>query len=329
MLKKILGIADETNIEYEKLNDNERNEDGENFNDVNESNEDPTFIENEHTNLLFDSKTTTTFRLNIPYNKYLQIKPSLVNYKNKGKKRSYAVLKPNSWTDVINDAFLAKYKLSCNFIFKRNKVAVNTFDSQFFLTFNAKCKDKGCPLFGWSKNKPEKGHPLKINIQAMDTRGQELEHTSKRPLKGEKRIIIGKDLSYDLSCNWRRNNVSNMEFGQFSPPNLYNIEVLRKTKQEYKDKLLNITEKCHIISLVELKHNSQFAGSIHYICVVPFIVHYWSTHQLIIYKDLNKSYLKVSIDATGGLVKKIKRSSLNLLSSHIFLYEVVVNTGYG
>lgn len=48
-----------------------------------------------------------------------------------------------------------------------------------------------------------------------------------------------------------------------------------------------------------------------------------------IYKDLRKSYCKISIDATGGLVKKLKRTSLNLLSSHVFLYEAVVNTHYG
>lgn len=48
-----------------------------------------------------------------------------------------------------------------------------------------------------------------------------------------------------------------------------------------------------------------------------------------IYKDLRKSYCKVSIDATGGLVKKLQRSLLNLLSSHICLYEAVVNKHYG
>lgn len=69
--------------------------------------------------------------------------------------------------------------------------------------------------------------------------------------------------------------------------------------------------------------------SIHSISIDPLIVHYWSTHQLVIYKDLCESYIKISIDATGGLVKKINRSSLNLTSSHIFLYEAVINCGYG
>jgi len=37
----------------------------------------------------------------------------------------------------------------------------------------------------------------------------------------------------------------------------------------------------------------------------------------------------LSTDATGSLVKKLKRSSLKLLSSHIFLYEAVVSTSFG
>lgn len=46
-------------------------------------------------------------------------------------------------------------------------------------------------------------------------------------------------------------------------------------------------------------------------------------------KDLTKKYCKISIDATGGLINKIKRSSFNVLSSNIFLFEAVVNTKYG
>lgn len=178
-------------------------------------------------------------------------------------------------------------------------------------------------------NEPKNGEQLVINIKTNDTRGSELDHKSKRPLKGEKRINIGEKLSKDLASNWRRENVADLEFGRISPPNLYGLSVLRKVKQQYKDKALNITEKCPFKSLIELKHNSQFSGSIHSIGIDPLFVHYWSAHQLVIYKDLCKSYSKISVDATGGLVKKVYRSSLNLSSSHIFLYEAVINTEYG
>lgn len=58
-------------------------------------------------------------------------------------------------------------------------------------------------------------------------------------------------------------------------------------------------------------------------------MHYWTGHQLIIYKDISKEYAKLSIDATVGIVKKITSSSLNLSSAHIFLYEAVISTNYG
>lgn len=68
-------------------------------------------------------------------------------------------------------------------------------------------------------------------------------------------------------------------------------------------------------------------GSIHTIV--------WSTfsplldYQLVFYKDINKKYSRLSIDAMGSLVKKIKRTSLNLLSADIFVYEAVVNAEFG
>jgi len=54
-----------------------------------------------------------------------------------------------------------------------------------------------------------------------------------------------------------------------------------------------------------------------------------ANHQLVIYKDITKKYSRIFIDATGSLVKKIKRTSLKLLSGDIFLYEAVINAGFG
>lgn len=123
--------------------------------------------------------------------------------------------------------------------------------------------------------------------------------------------------------------MTSMEFDQISPPNLYQLNVLRKAKQEYKDIDLGIKLTNPIDSLVEFKRNLRFSGSIHNIGIDPLFVHYWTGHQLIIYKDLCKNYCRISIDATGGLISKLKRSSSNLLSAHIFLYEAVVHTSYG
>lgn len=161
-----------------------------------------------------------------------------------------------------------------------------------------------------------------------NTVGDEINHTTKRPLKGTKRKMVGYELSTDVPSNWRRKQVKDLDFGRISPPNLYKNNVLSKTKQNYTDKSLGVINRNPIDSLIELKHTSQ-AGNIHHIGSDPAIIHYWTNHQIVIYKDITKKYSRLFIDVTGSLVKKIKRTSLNLLSGDIFLYEAVVNEGFG
>lgn len=96
-------------------------------------------------------------------------------------------------------------------------------------------------------------------------------HDTKRPLKGFKRKMVGEQLSSDFGCNWRRKNVSDLEFGCTSPPNLYTLNTLSKAKQKFKDVPLGIIEKCPIKLLVEFKHNSTYAGSIYNIGMDPFL----------------------------------------------------------
>jgi len=109
---------------------------------------------------------------------------------------------------------------------------------------------------GWSDTEPKGGEALVLNLRTYDTRGTETTHDTKRPLKGFKRNMIGEQLSSDFGSNWRRKNVSDLEFGCFSPPNFYTLNTLSKAKQQFKDFSLGIVEKCPIKSLVEFKHNS-------------------------------------------------------------------------
>lgn len=270
------------------------------------------------------------FNLSIPYDIYRTILPEKVVYKEKNKKRVYQILKQNAWTDVVNDALIESHHLPCNYIYKRVKVYRSS-NSKHFISFEAKCKDESCGAYlnGWSDRRPKEGEPLLITILAIDTRGMERQHKTKRPLKGKKRTTIGLTLERDSANNWRRNHINNIEYGKFSPPNLYSLSTLRKVKQESKDKRMDIKYKCPIQTLLEFKHNSSLSGSIHAIGIDPFFVHYWTNHQIAVYKDACKNYTKLSIDATGSLVKKLKRTSLGLLSAHIFLYEGVLSTTFG
>lgn len=126
----------------------------------------------------------------------------------------------------------------CAILFiKKAKVCSESGDYTNYITFEGKCKEDNCGalLSGWCDDKPEEGEALKVSILTKNTIGQCTKHNSKRPLKGKKRKIIGQQLANDLACNWRRNNVEDMEFGRISRQNLYHKDVLRKAKQEFKN----------------------------------------------------------------------------------------------
>lgn len=147
------------------------------------------------------NKEKTLFKISIPYTKYEAFQPSTVIYNEKYCKRSYSILKQYTWSDAINGAFIETYNLPCTFIYKNCKVRKYVNRSKYFFTFKGKCKDDGCELFGWSEQKPDVGQSLEINILNKDTRGHELTHNSKRPLKGTKRKIVGQELKTDLASN--------------------------------------------------------------------------------------------------------------------------------
>lgn len=265
------------------------------------------------------------FNFDIPYREYVKMAPVNMMYGKQKNKKMYTVLKQGVWSNIINDWFIKYCSIPCNIIYKRNRVAIDSNMAEHFLNFSGKCKDCLAIVTGWAKEKPVDGMPLNVNI-IMDDMNTLHQHTSKRPLNGEKRLEVGTQLSQECASNWRRHAVSSLTFGEKIPANVYNNTVLWKCKQSNRDKTLGITEKCPIMSLVELSH-TQYAGSIHKVCAKPFIVHYWTPCQLVVYKSIRKTYVRLSVDATGSIVKKIKRSTQNIISSHIFLYEAVVSSG--
>lgn len=58
--------------------------------------------------------------------------------------------------------------------------------------------------------------------------------------------MVSEELSTNVGSNWRRKNVANSDFGRISPANLYSLNALSKTKQQFKDATLGVTKKCPI-----------------------------------------------------------------------------------
>lgn len=166
-----------------------------------------------------------------------------------------------AWINIINDWFIKLCKIPCTIIYKRCRIANDTSESKTFLTFSGKCKDCGVIATGWANERPAEAMPLVVNI-CLTGINEKINHISKRPLNAQKRIEVGQQLLHDCASNWVQNEVVPLNFGEKIPANIYNKNVLRKCKQEVRDKQLGIVIKCPIMSLIEFKHSSH-TGSIH------------------------------------------------------------------
>lgn len=149
----------------------------------------------------------------------------------------------------------------------------------------------------------------------------------KRYLRNPKRKEIGDEVLRVGALQWRRQFAdANMEYGDDENPILYNLEILRKAKQDSVDFNLGTSGPDPITSLIALKHSVEHSGSIHTICVDKFFVHYWSPLQCHVYKTIRKeNWVTMTADATGSLIAPLQRTSNKIPSGHIFLYQLVVN----
>jgi len=110
--------------------------------------------------------------------------------------------------------------------------------------------------------------------------------------------------------------------GDPEPPHLYDAFILHVAKNEY-------TKSQHFdkdpVNAISIMKRSVYLNCIHNIGLDPFFVHYWTNHQLQVYrKYCSMNVSSIYIDATGSIVNKLTRVDKSL-SKHIFLYQVVIN----
>jgi len=153
-----------------------------------------------------DDKSLTTFHMDIPYDVYRKMKPIEVEYGNGKNKRSYSVLKPGVWSNIIFDEFVKMHKLPCCYIFKRCKVYISE-SAKNFLVFNGTCKNDKCSakLKGIAFKRPPETQPIKLILKTKDTRGIIHSIHLKRNLNGEKRYSVGENLQHVRANTWRNN----------------------------------------------------------------------------------------------------------------------------
>lgn len=113
-----------------------------------------------------------------------------------------------------------------------------------------------------------------------------------------------------------------MVLGNPEPLHLYTSSTLHAAKNEYK--MSQFFDADPIKALCIMKY-SAYANCVYNIGIDPFFIHYWTNHQLQVYrKYCLKNIRTIYIDATGSIVKKLMRPD-ETLSKHIFLYQTVIN----
>lgn len=152
------------------------------------------------------------------------------------------------------------------------------------------------------------------------------QNTKKRPLTGETRkSAVSEICEKNVSSSAYRNEQAHiyMHFGEAEPAHLPTANALRIMKHREKKK--KHENENPIVSINIIMHDPLYNGAIKVLGYEPFNVIYWHPSQLHVYTAYCKEnpHSKLSIDATGSIVKKIKRP-YNKFSKHIFLYDATV-----
>lgn len=143
----------------------------------------------------------------------------------------------------------------------------------------------------------------------------------KRYLRNPTRAMIEKKLQNKSVHVYRAEQAHMlMAEGDAEPLHLYSFAVLHAAKSEAT--MADYIDSDVFKALIILK-SSSLQNIIHNIGLDPVFVHYWSNHQLNIYKKYANDAC-VSIDATGSIIKRLSKAD-GSISKHVFLYHCVIN----
>ncbi|CAI6375455.1 unnamed protein product [Macrosiphum euphorbiae] len=217
--------------------------------------------------------------------------------------REYQTLKPYEWSPVIHNYFNALTKLPCSISYKNAKVCPN---GEISLKIYEKCT---VCLSNFQLVLIDQ--PLCTDIVTIDCTYEggfrHCKSSNKRKLIGNKREQLKKKkINENQSPAYvqRVEAMGVMEYGDKEPSHLPSTNALRILKHKaLKDEQINSDP---VIALSILKGSSPYNNIIRDISYDKFYVHYWASTEINFYRlyAINTDVPRVSIDATGGLVRK-------------------------
>lgn len=79
------------------------------------------------------------------------IQPRLLEYMEKNGPRTYELLTPHVWTNIVQDHFFLHTRLPCALAFKKNRTSSS---GKYFLTVNGRCNECGSNFIGFIEEIP-------------------------------------------------------------------------------------------------------------------------------------------------------------------------------
>lgn len=209
--------------------------------------------------------------------------------------REYTILQPGLWQHFFVKKIWQATKISCGFNFKRNKLSHNA--ESGYASGTCKC---GSIIKCVIDNSEELITKLKCTYIEGEGR------CGKQYLRNPIREAVVKKFQGSSAAKYRIEMAEDLiEENDGEPPHLYSANVLRVAKHEITQK--NYLDKDPIKALHLMKLGS-LQNVIHSIGLNSFFIHYWTNHQLHVYRTYATDETScVYIDATGSIIRKIKR----------------------
>ncbi|CAG9763440.1 unnamed protein product [Ceutorhynchus assimilis] len=269
-------------------------------------------------NSISTEENSTSFCITLSAQEWNEIKPQSKLYGS----RIYNALPPGKWTSIVANHFWHVTKLPCTIKFHRAKIH----ETGLYLNFKGTCKNCESNLTGVLPVKPS-AHSLVVIHCQYSGNFDDCKSVIKRQLRGAYRREIGKVLLSNRlpASTYRKRQVDNiMILGEAEPNVIPKSNILRNLK--YEERKRNRLSEDPIESVYALKYQHPYNNYIKDIGLDRLFVHYWSTPQIHVYNNYvqTTTHSKISIDATGEVVRRITKPS-GEKSKVIFLYDITVN----
>lgn len=236
----------------------------------------------------------------------IEPRPNLNKRKRKGSHktgvRKYVTLAPGLWTNVFADEVSKYDDIPCSWVFKRNKCYLS---GQKYLEFNAKCNTCNASLVGALTKQPAENVDVNIGIEIYDIDLQKHQTAAK---KVKMTSAVAKSLYLtDQKATVIRRNLLKSSTQMFKEPTCRTMTANAIRCAQYRDRKKEKISQCPMTALSYLKQSNLYMNCIQRIGLDPFFAFYCTPEQKKLFNAFSEKnkLLKVSCDATGGVVNKI------------------------